>query len=73
MAAGKGHAMIDKIAPYWKAVVGFLAPAAVLVIAAVQPGSDGGTAITAAEWITAACTCVATSAGVYTVPNKRTN
>lgn len=62
--------MLDKIKPYAKAVIGFVAPGAVLLIAAVQPGSDGGTVITVAEWITAACTCVATSAGVYAVPNR---
>ena len=61
--------MIDKIAPYAKAVVGFVAPAATLLIAAVQTGSDGGTAVTPAEWITAACACVVTAATVYAVPN----
>lgn len=60
---------MDKIAPYWKAVVGFIAPACAIIISSVLPGSDGGDVITAAEWITAACTAIITSAGVYTVRN----
>lgn len=62
---------MDKIAPYWKAVMGFIAPAAVVIIASVTTASDGGTAITAAEWVTAVCTAVVTSAGVYAVPNQK--
>ena len=49
MAAGKGHAMIDKIAPYWKAIVAFVAPAAVTLTSAVTESSAGGTAITPGE------------------------
>lgn len=61
---------MKKIAPYWKAAVGFVAPGASLIIAAVLPGSDGESAITQAEWITAAATCVVTSGGVYAVRNR---
>lgn len=61
--------MLDQIKPYAKAVVAFIAPAAVTITAAVTPGSDGGAAITAAEWITAACACIITAAGVYATPN----
>lgn len=62
---------MKRIAPYWKAAVGFVAPGASLVIAAVLPGSDGGSAITAAEWITAAATCVVTAGAVYAAPRNR--
>jgi hypothetical protein len=48
-----------------KALVGFVAPGAVLVIAAVQEGSPGDGAITSGEWWTIAAVCVATSGGVY--------
>ena len=48
-----------------KAVVGFVAPGAVLVIAAVQAGSPGDAAITQGEWWTVAATCFATAGGVY--------
>ena len=61
---------MDKIAPYFKAVMAFIAPGAVLVISAVMAGSDGGTAITTSEWITIVCAMVLTAAGVYAVPNK---
>ena len=63
--------MVD-IRPYAKAVVGFVAPAATLIIAAVTTASPGGELITAAEWITAACACIVTAAGVYAVPNTPT-
>lgn len=61
---------MEKLAPYWKAVVGFVAPACAILISAVLEGSDGGTAITAAEWVTAGCTAVITAAAVYRVPNS---
>lgn len=51
-------------APYWKAVLGFIAPAASTLIIAVQDGSAGGSAITQSEWITALCTAVVTSGAV---------
>lgn len=61
---------MEKVAPYWKAVLAFIAPAAAIIISAVLATSDGGTTITQAEWITALATAIITSAGVYTVPNK---
>lgn len=61
---------MDSIAPYAKAVLGFVAPGAALIIAAVLPDSVGGSVITSGEWITALCTAVVTSAGVYAVPNR---
>jgi hypothetical protein len=60
---------MEKLAPYWKAVVGFIAPAAAILISSVLSGSDGGTAITAAEWVTAGCTAIITSASVYSARN----
>jgi hypothetical protein len=52
-----------------KAIVGFIAPGAVVLTSAVQAGSDGGTAITAGEWVTALCAAIITGAGVYAYPN----
>lgn len=63
---------MDKIAPYWKAVVGFIAPAAGFLIGAVTEASDGGATITGSEWITALCTAVVTAAAVYAVRNQAT-
>lgn len=61
---------MGKIAPYWKAFVGFVVPGAVVVGSAVTSASDGGSNITGAEWVTAVVACVVTSAGVWAVPNK---
>lgn len=61
---------MNRIAPYWKAVVGFVAPGAVLIGSAVTEASDGGSTITTAEWVTALVACVVTSAGVYGVANR---
>lgn len=61
---------MNTLAPYFKAVVGFIAPGATFLTAAVLAGSDGGTAITQAEAITAVAACIITAAGVYAVPNK---
>lgn len=55
---------------YWKAGVAFVAPGAALMIAAVTPGSDGGSSVTLAELVTAAATCVVTSAAVYKAPRN---
>lgn len=61
---------MNGLRPYAKAVIGFIAPGAVLIGAAVTDASAGGTSITTAEWVTAAVACVVTSAGVYGVRNK---
>lgn len=60
---------MTKIAPYWKAVIAFFAPAATLVIIAVTESSPGGSSITSGEWITALATCIVTSAAVYSKSN----
>lgn len=62
--------IIDTIPRYWKAVMGFLAPAAVVISTSVLKGSDGGSHITQAELITALCAAVLTSGGVALVPNR---
>lgn len=60
---------MDAVKPYLKAVVAFVAPAAVVLTGAVLEGSVGGEAVTTGEWITALCAAVITSAGAYAVPN----
>ena len=64
---------MNKLAPYWKAVIGFIAPGAVILTSAVTAQSDAGVAISTAEWVTAACATVVTAAGVYAVPNRPKN
>lgn len=61
---------MKKLAPYWKALVGFIAPGAVLIGSALTEASDGGTTITGAEWGAAVVACIVTSAAVYRVPNR---
>ena len=58
------------IPKYWKAVVGFAAPAAVVIASAATSGSDGGSSITKAEWVTAVCAAVITAAGVGFAKNR---
>lgn len=61
---------MDKIAPYYKAVAGFLVPLLTQLLAAVQNGSDGGSKITTAEWLTAILTSLAAGGVVFMIPNK---
>ena len=62
--------MTNKLAPYWKAFVAFLAPGAVVLVSAVTASSAGGESVTSGEWVTALCATVITAAGVYATPNK---
>ena len=61
---------MSRVAEVAKAVVGFVAPGAVVVGASVLEGSAGGTTITTGEWVTAAVACVVTAAGVWATPNR---
>lgn len=65
----RGFPVIEKVQPYWKAVVAFVAPAATLLTIAVTESSAGGEIITAAEWWAAGLACIITAAGVYATPN----
>ena len=61
---------MNALAPYFKAVVAFIAPGAVVLTSAVTDASAGGEYITAGEWVTAVCATIITGAAVYAVPNK---
>lgn len=63
--------MNDNLKLYAKAIVGFVAPGVVGLVAAVQDGSPGGSTITGPEWIGVAAACILTSAGVYAAPYVR--
>lgn len=54
---------------YWKGILGFIAPGAVIIGASVLEKSDGGTAITTAEWVTAAVAMIVTGAAVTAKSN----
>jgi len=61
---------VSPLAPYFKAVVAFIAPAAVVLTSAVTEASAGGVFVTQGELITAGCATVITAAAVYAAPNK---
>lgn len=59
---------IQKIAPYWKAVVAFLVPGVALLVTFIT-GDDGFGSVTTNEWLLVAV-AVLTPIGVYKVANK---
>jgi hypothetical protein len=61
---------VNKIAPYYKALVGFITPGVVSLVAAVQDASPGGSAVTGPEWVGIGAACILTGSLVYSVPNK---
>jgi len=61
---------IKNFGQYWKAFIAFVAPAAVIIGSSTLSGSDGGSSITKAEWITAAVAAIVTSAGVGAKGNQ---
>lgn len=61
---------LKNLPQYWKMVAGFLAPGASVIGLAVLPGSDGGTAITQPEWISAVVAAIVTSAAVGATRNR---
>ena len=61
---------MNTIAPYYKAVTAFLVPFLGQIIAALTATSDGGSAITTSEWLTAVVTSLVAGGVVFSVPNK---
>lgn len=49
---------------YWKGILGFIVPGAVIIGSSVTDVSDGGGVITGAEWITAIVAMIVTGAAV---------
>jgi hypothetical protein len=60
---------MDKLAPYWKAVVGFVTPGVVALVVAVQDASPGGSAVTGPEWVGIGAACILTGGAVLGVKN----
>lgn len=63
--------VLKEIPYFWKAIIGFFAPSAVILVSAVLENSAGGTQITQGEWVTAGCAAVITAGGVGFKGNKR--
>ncbi|KNX38115.1 hypothetical protein [Luteipulveratus halotolerans] len=62
---------LDKVRPYAKAVVAFIAPGVVALVAAVQDSSPGGTGVTGPEWVGIGAAMVLTGGAVFGTPNTR--
>lgn len=60
----------ERVAEYRKAIAGFLVPALAVLGTSLFAGSDGGTAITASEWVTIAIAALGTSGAVALVSNR---
>ena len=63
--------MIEKIAPYWKAVVAFVVPGLAL-LATFITGDEGFGSVTTTEWIAVAVAVLGTPLAVFAVANKPT-
>lgn len=61
---------MNKIAPYYKAVAGFGIPFLGSIGVALTAASDGGTSITAGEWVGAVVVGLISGGTVWGVPNK---
>lgn len=61
---------MEKIAPYYKAVVGLLVAFLGSLGTALLEDSAGGSTITASEWISAAVVGLVASGAVFAVPNR---
>lgn len=64
---------LDKFKPLAKAVVGFVTPGVVALVAAVQDGSPGGSSVTGPEWVGIGAAMILTGGAVFAVPNKESN
>lgn len=64
--------MLEKLAEYRKALAAFLVPALTILGLSFSATSDGGPAITPAEWVAIAIAALGTSAIVGVVPNALT-
>lgn len=53
---------------YWKAILAFIVPGAVIIGSAVTGDSDGGSTITTAEWVTAVVAMIVTGGAVAAGP-----
>lgn len=61
----------DTVAEYRKGLAGFLVPGLVTLGAALLEGSEGGSAVTAGEWVGIAVATLATGAVVTALPNRQ--
>lgn len=60
---------MGNIAPYYKAVVAFITPGVVALVAAVTDASPAGAHVTGPEWIGIAAACILSGGVTYAIPN----
>jgi hypothetical protein len=61
---------METIKVYLKAILAFVTPGVIALVAAVQDASPGGTAITVQEWVAIGAACIIPGGVVAAVPNK---
>ena len=61
---------LDKIAPYYKALAGFLVPFLGSLGTALVESSDNGSQITGSEWVQALLVGLVAGGAVFSIPNK---
>jgi hypothetical protein len=61
---------LDRIAPYYKAVAGFLVPFLGSLGTALVASSDNGSEITGSEWVQALTLALVAGGVVFGIPNK---
>lgn len=61
---------MEKISPYYKAVTALLVPFLTQLVAAMTDTSQGGSAVTTSEWLTALITSLVAGGAVFAIPNK---
>lgn len=61
---------MDKIAPYYKAVTALLVPFLTNVGASLLESSDGGSTITAGEWVTSVVLGLVAGGAVFAAPRN---
>lgn len=62
--------LLDKVAPYYKAVTGLAVPFLGSVGFALAAGSDGGSAVTTGEWVQAVVLGLVGGGATFSIPNK---
>ena len=61
---------MNALAPYYKAVAGLLVPFLTSIGAALVESSDGGSNITATEWVAAIVVGLVAGGAVFAIPNQ---
>jgi hypothetical protein len=61
---------LEKVAPYYKAVAGFVVPFLGSLATALVESSDNASEITGSEWLQAVLVALVAGGAVFAVPNR---